>query len=111
MKNRNNTLKTFIVILLKSVLAFALFAGAWYVLTPVFRMDRNIDGDQYRNLPENALDVLCLGSSHIQYSFSPAVFYAETGLYSYVLGSPCQPVSSITRLGLTRKRYLPSGRS
>ncbi|MBQ1383518.1 MAG: hypothetical protein IIY73_06370 [Solobacterium sp.] len=94
MENRNNTIRSFLSILLKSALALALFAGVWYVLTPLFRLDRNIDGDQYRNLPENTLDVLCLGSSHIQYSFSPAVFYAETGLYSYVLGSPCQPVQS-----------------
>ncbi len=92
--NKDSKLMIFLKILLKGVLACALFAGIWTFLTPYFRTDRNTDGDKYRNLPENTLDVLCLGSSHIQYCFSPAMFYADTGLYSYVLGSSCQPLQS-----------------
>ena len=94
MNRSESQIRILVRILLKTAVAAALFLGVWNILTPVFRIDRNIDGDQFRNLPENTLDVLCLGSSHMQYSFSPAVFYAETGLYSYVLGSSCQPVQS-----------------
>lgn len=80
-------------ILIKTALAVALFVGAWVFLTPYFRLDRNVEGDYYRNLPPQSIDVIALGSSHMQYAFNPAIFYTETGYYSYVLGSPCQPLS------------------
>ena len=50
------------------------------------------DGSSFHNLPENTIDVLVLGSSHAQYSFCPAFFYEDTGLYSYVLGTGGQPL-------------------
>ncbi|MBP3891865.1 MAG: hypothetical protein J6D29_06810 [Solobacterium sp.] len=56
-------------------------------------MERSTEGDFYRNLPEQTVDVLALGSSHMQYAFNPAILYTETGYYSYVLGSSCQPLS------------------
>lgn len=80
-------------ICLKMVLLGAVFLYSWKALTPYFRVDRNTDGDLMRNLPENSIDVLALGSSHIQYAFNPGVFSAETGYYSYVFGSVCQPFS------------------
>ena len=80
-------------IILKTALAAVLFIMTWNWLTPYFRVNRNTDGDLFRNLPEDTIDVIALGSSHIQYAFNPAVFYAETGNYSYVLGSSCQPFS------------------
>ncbi len=84
-----NTLK----ILIKGISLLLIAAGLWIFLTPYFRLDRTYDGDYFRNLPEQKIDVLALGSSHIQYAFNPADFYAETGYYSYVLGSSCQPFS------------------
>ena len=80
-------------IILKAALAVCLFACAWYFLTPYFRTEHNAEGDGFRNLPENTVDVIAVGSSHIQYAFDPAIFYAETGYYSYVMGSQCQPMS------------------
>ena len=82
-----------LLILFKGALLLGMTAGLWMFLTPYFRLDRTYDGDYFRNLPENTVDVLALGSSHIQYAFNPADFYAETGNYSYVLGSSCQPFS------------------
>lgn len=71
-----------------------LIAGVvWFMLTPYFRVNQQPEGEQFRNLPENSIDVLVLGSSHAQYSMNPAVFYVETGVYSYVLGSGCQPMT------------------
>ena len=86
-------LKNIALIGIKVIVLISLIAGAWVTLTPYFRIDRNKDGDYMRNLPENTIDVLALGSSHMQYAFNPGVFYAETGKYSYVFGSVCQPFS------------------
>ncbi len=83
-----NTLR----ILIKTALAAVLFAGIWAGLSPYFRVQKNIEGDAFRNIPENTLDAVAVGSSHIQYAFEPAVFYTESGYYSYVMGSQCQPV-------------------
>jgi len=59
-------------------------------LNKVFKSDVN-HGEQFHSMPENSLDVIVLGSSHAQFSFCPSFFYEDTGLYSYVLGSGCQP--------------------
>ncbi|MBQ9327984.1 MAG: hypothetical protein IJ225_05560 [Solobacterium sp.] len=77
----------------KLVLLGAIAIVSWVKLTPYFRLDRNIDGDQMRNFPKGTIDVLALGSSHIQYAFNPGVLYARTGYYGYVFGSVCQPFS------------------
>ena len=84
---------TGLVIFCKGILALVITVALWVVLTPYFRLDRTYDGDYFRNLPEHTVDVIALGSSHIQYAFNPANFFAETGYYSYVLGSSCQPFS------------------
>ncbi|MBR4456510.1 MAG: hypothetical protein IKS32_09840 [Solobacterium sp.] len=78
---------------LKGVILLGLAALIWVVLTPYFRIDRNRDGEMMRAFPSNSIDVLALGSSHMQYAFNPGVFYAESGYYSYVFGSVCQPFS------------------
>ena len=96
-ENRRWTLLTWLKIFAKisiRVLVLALIIIAvWVTLTPYFRIDRNKDGDLMRNLPDNTIDVLALGSSHMQYAFNPGVFLAESGYYSYVFGSACQPFS------------------
>jgi hypothetical protein len=72
-------------------LAASLFACSWIYLTPYFRLERRPEGDYFRNLPADTIEVLAVGSSHVQYSFNPAAFYAMTGAYAYNLGSMCQP--------------------
>ena len=86
-------MKNVFKILFKVILILLIFVGAWSVLTPVFRYDESNEGNQFRNLPEDILDIIVLGSSHAQYSMNPAVIYTESGYYSYVLGSGCQPMS------------------
>ena len=86
-------IKNIIKIVLKSICIVAIFIGLWVFLTPYFRIDKDVSGDQFRNLPEDSIDILILGSSHAQYSMNPAVFYEETGYYAYVLGSGCQPMT------------------
>ncbi len=84
---------TTIRILLKCMLACALFVCLWCGLTPLFRVNRTVQGDLFRNLPEDTIDIIALGSSHMQYAFNPGVMYIEGGYYSYVMGSACQPFS------------------
>ena len=86
-------IKNVIKIVLKSICIVAIFIGLWVFLTPYFRIDKDVSGDQFRNLPEDSIDIMILGSSHAQYSMNPAVFYEETGYYAYVLGSGCQPMT------------------
>ena len=89
--------KPYLLGLLTAALKLALVIAAagliWVKLTPYFRIDRNKDGDQMRAFPKDTIDVVALGSSHIQYAFNPGVFYAKTGYYGYVFGSVCQPFS------------------
>ena len=65
-----------LMLVIKVALVIAIFGYSWYFLSPYFRTDRNKEGDLYRNLPTNSIDVICLGSSHMQYAFNPAGFYA-----------------------------------
>lgn len=83
---------TTIKVLFKCVLAVVMAAGIFYGLDHVF-YNREVDrGIAFHSLPENSMDVIVLGSSHAQYSFQPNFFREETGLYSVVMGSACQPL-------------------
>ena len=86
-------MKTVLKIVTKTLCLTFVFVSLWLLLSPYFRTERIVDGDQFRILPKNTVDVLALGSSHMQYAFNPATFYVETGYYSYVLGSACQPMT------------------
>ena len=92
MKNIGKSFLNVLQILLKTVLVVVLFCGCFTYLNKVF-YNRDVDrGTSFHSLPENSMDVLVIGSSHAQYSFQPGFFYEDTGLYSYVLGSACQPL-------------------
>ena len=82
-----------LISIVKALLLVAIAICSWIFLTPYFRTSRNTEGDLFRNIPNNTIDALAIGSSHIQYAFNPAIFYQETGYYSYVLGSSCQPLA------------------
>ncbi len=86
-------LLTFILYLLSICVVSLMFCFSYFALSDSFPMEEINEGKSFHNLPQNSMDVLVLGSSHAQYSFSPAYFYQDSGLYSYVLGSPCQPLS------------------
>lgn len=69
-----------------------MFIFSYVVLSTTFKGEDIDENESFHNLPEDTMEVIVLGSSHAQYSFSPSFFYQETGLYSYVLGTPCQPL-------------------
>ncbi len=93
MKNFVKGFYAAIRILLSAALMVGLVYGAWMYLSKAFR-NRDLDAAyaQIHGLPEHSMDYLVLGSSQAQYSFMPAVFYEDTGLYGYVAGSACQPL-------------------
>lgn len=73
-------------------LIFYTFYFGYNYLNKLFRTPDVSYGDSFHNVREDSMDVIVLGSSHCQYSFSPTFFYGDTGLYSYVLGSAFQPL-------------------
>lgn len=73
-------------------LILATFYFGFSYFNKVFRNPDADYGNEFHNLPENSIDIIVLGSSHAQYSFVPSFLYQNTGLYSYVLGTPCQPL-------------------
>lgn len=91
----NKALKT-IWSLLKIAMGVCVICATFYFgynfLSSKFKNPEANYNYSFHNLPENSMDVIVLGSSHAQYSFSPNFFYEDTGLYSYVLGSACQPL-------------------
>lgn len=91
----NKVLKT-IWNLLKITMGLCVVCGSFYFgynfFSSKFKNPEANYNYSFHNLPENSMDVIVLGSSHAQYSFSPNFFYEDTGLYSYVLGSACQPL-------------------
>ena len=91
MKQFIKTLGNLIQIVIKLALAVVLVFSAFTYLNKVFYNKEVYRAEDFKALPEHCLDVLVLGSSHAQYSFNPSFYYEETGLYSYVLGSSCQP--------------------
>jgi len=83
-----NTLR----IAIKLVLVALLIVGMYLHLDKVFS-NKNIDrAGLFHSLPENSLDIAVIGSSHSQYSFIPNFIHNDLGLYSYVLGTACQPL-------------------
>ena len=85
-------MKNGIKIVVKLFLLLGFMLVSVLVLRAIFNPEKPNDGVHFRNLPKNSLDILIFGSSQAQYSLNPVFIYEKTGLYSYVLGSPCQPV-------------------
>lgn len=78
--------------LLCLLLALGVFcAGATKLLTPR-RHDYGATWDMYLKEERNSVDVLFLGSSLAYCDIVPAVLYQESGIASYVMAGPEQPM-------------------
>lgn len=91
----NKVLKSFLNILnifVKITLVVVIVFCGYSYLSKVFYNKEVSHGESFHSLPENSMDAIVLGSSHAQFSFVPHFFYEQTGLYSYVLGTGCQPI-------------------
>lgn len=86
-------MKTWLKIISKCTILLIITVVIWLGLTPFFRTDIDNSGNLFRALPKNSMDIIILGSSHAQYSMNPAIINKESGYYSTVLGSGCQPMS------------------
>lgn len=81
-----------VLIPIKILLVLLIVFVAYSYFDKVFEVKGVERAEYFHRLPENSMDVVVLGSSHAQYSFAPSIFYDETGLYSIVMGSACQPL-------------------
>lgn len=74
--------------------AALLIALASFVLTPKwdaeFRSGTNARG--FYKMPENSIDVLLLGSSHIVSGIDPNLMYDQHGISAYCCGTEAQPM-------------------
>lgn len=85
-------MKNVVKIFFKILLILSLTAGIWAMLTPIFRPNDAPNPLAFNSIPKDSMDIIILGSSHAQYSMNPGIINKESGYYSYVLGSGCQPV-------------------
>lgn len=76
-----------ILFLVIGVVAFGALQG---ILVPKYETDKL---EQFYALEENSIDVISLGTSHMEVAFSPMDIYEEYGFSSYNLASSGQPVS------------------
>ncbi len=96
-------------IFLAALLMTGIFGVSYWYLDKVFHNEEvSFSDDPFQAMPENSIDVLVLGSSHAEHSFSPGIFYTQTGLYAYDFTSACQPYEvSVEMLEEVYKRQDP----
>ena len=78
------------IVKLALVVLMALTTFNYLNKQPLFRNQEVNYDDEFFNLPENCLDYVYLGSSHVYYGISPTLIYKYSGLYGYTKGSDCQ---------------------
>ncbi len=93
MKTLFNRTKSLLFALAACIAFGALFVFEYSYFSEKFHQPNKYEQAlrEFQKLPQNSLDAVCVGSSHAYFSFSPAIFYENTGLYSYTYGSECQP--------------------
>ena len=87
-------MKKFIKILSFILLFIILFLGGQEVLTPDWDQGEHVDciigGMEY--LDDETVDVIFLGTSHMEYGVSPVLLYKNEGICSYNLSTSAQPI-------------------
>jgi hypothetical protein len=80
--------KNLIKITIFLLIGILLFGG----FVSVFRFKYAKILEKYYTLPEQTVDVLFVGSSHVYRNINPAVMFREEGIAGYDLGSASQPI-------------------
>lgn len=83
---------------LKWICFFSIFAVVFLLIQELFQAKWLVDVKdntaststfmEYRDLEENTVDVIFIGTSHVLYGIDPMHIYEETGVTSYVFGGP-----------------------
>lgn len=101
-------MKTYFKIFIKSLLILLIALSMSVVFSFLLSPDEKKIKTAFNSIPKNYLDVVVLGSSHTQYGINPAVINNESGLYSYINASACQPMEvSYTMFKETLKTQHP----
>ena len=74
------------------ILFLAIFALLFAVFVQVFHFKYGKLIEQFYTLPKDSVDVLIVGSSHAYRNIDPNVFFEESGITSYIIGSPGQRI-------------------
>lgn len=74
------------------ILFLAIFVILFAVFVQVFHFKYGKLIEQFYTLPRDSVDVLIVGSSHAYRNIDPNVFYEESGITSYIIGSPGQRI-------------------
>ena len=88
-------MKRKIEIFLRILLALALFCGCFYVVdtTLEFKYDDGVTPIRdFYSFPEDSIDVLMLGSSHLGVNVDTTILCNDYGIGSYKLWGATQPV-------------------
>lgn len=85
-------MKSILKILFKSFILLLIAVVLCGYFGIVFSVDDKNLKTTFQSIPEGYLDVVVLGSSHTQYGINPAVIHNESGLYTYINASACQPM-------------------
>lgn len=64
------------------------------IFTPIYPNDSTMIVEGFKELEDDSLDVLCIGSSQMFCGFSPNTLRQETGLEGYVFGGSLQRVGA-----------------
>lgn len=83
---------SFLKIIVKSTLLLICVFFIYNILNYMFLNKEVFRNESFHSLPKDTLDIVVLGSSNAQYSYVPEYTWLDDGLYSYVLGSACQPI-------------------
>lgn len=80
---------------LSTIFMICIIAAAGFTLHKV-TLNRTSQGciqlNDFYHLPEDTVDLLCIGSSHVYYSIHTCRLYDRYGIAGYLLASPGQPV-------------------
>lgn len=81
-------------ILLKVAVFIILLVLVFIQLSRLFhrKTDSKVAIDSFYNLPENSLDVLFFGSSHMYCTVIPSILYEEFNLDTYLISTDRQPI-------------------
>lgn len=107
MKDRKN-LKAIITLVLTVIMVLSALGPAGVVLQDKFSTNKFLDRQniqEFYTLPENSVDLLCIGSSQVMNGFVAGEIYGKYGITAYGLGTCSQPVYAAYHWLLEAEKY------
>ncbi len=74
------------------VIALVILAAYSFIVQPVWMTENYDTTNGFYSEPDNTIETIFLGSSHVKYGISPMQLYEEYGICAYDLSTDAQPV-------------------